>query len=1712
MNRLIKSKGLVALLLLLTLPNVTLRADVEDFVLSVRNITESAPGRLEFDLYLLDADGTQEFNFAALQLGLLFNSSIYQGGTITVSYSNSGSELDIDQQFTNAPAILSLLPGHEGRTLIMLMANSLPPEPPGAGDGTIISSTGYGTLLTHFILESTVDFAPNSRAGLEFCAGNAVDPLFPSIIYSFINGDPTQLPVVPGSDAVVEDEPLLNATLPALFNVTGGGTYCPDDVRDPVALDGSEAGIIYTLLRDNVEIDMATGTGSAISFGVQPEGIYSIDATNEAGTVTMIGSAEVIVLPLNSVLLTSGAGSDNQSLCIGSALSAITYSTTGATGIGIATGLPTGVSAVWSGDVITVSGTPTQSGTFTYTIPLTGGCGTVAATGTITVNDLPVTSAVSGENQPACRGTGYEYSVIATAGSTYEWNVPGDATIVSGQGSSLIVVNFGIISGAITVTETSSAGCAGDPVSLTVALRGCDLTADFEGSILEPCVGLPVVFSDLSSGTTENSTYSWSFGEDALPATATGAGPHSVQYSTAGPKTVTLTVTDGMVSVETKANYITVQPDNSVSPASSSPDLCLGSPLTPVTHTTTGATGIGVATGLPTGVSAVWSGNVITVSGIPTQSGTFTYTIPLTGGCGTVAATGTITVNDLPVTSAVSGENQPACRGTGYEYSVIATAGSTYEWNVPGDATIVSGQGSSLIVVNFGIISGAITVTETSDAGCAGDPVSLTVALRGCDLTADFEGSTLEPCVGSTVEFRNISSGTTENSTYSWSFGEDALPATATGAGPHSVQYITPGPKTVTLTVTDGMVSVESKTNYITVQPDNSVSPASSSPDLCLGSPLTPVTHTTTGATGIGAATGLPTGVSAVWSGDVITVSGTPTQSATFTYTIPLTGGCGTVAATGTITVNDLPVTSAVSGENQPACRGTGYEYSVIATAGSTYEWNVPGDATIVSGQGSSLIVVNFGIISGAITVTETSDAGCAGDPVSLTVALRGCDLTADFEGSTLEPCVGSTVEFRNISSGTTENSTYSWSFGEDALPATATGAGPHSVQYSTTGPKTVTLTVTDGMVSVETKTNYITVQPDNSVLLTSGAGSDDQSVCIGSALSAITYSTTGATGIGIATGLPSGVSAVWSGNVITVSGTPTQSGTFTYTIPLTGGCGTVAATGTITVNDLPVTSAVSGENQPACRGTGYEYSVIATAGSTYEWNVPGDATIVSGQGSSLIVVNFGIISGAITVTETSDAGCAGEPVSLTVALRGCDLTADFEGSTLEPCVGSTVEFRNISSGTTENSTYSWSFGEDALPATATGAGPHSVQYSTPGSKTVTLTVTDGMVSVETKTNYITVQPDNSVLLTSGAGSDNQSVCIGSPLSAITYSTTGATGIGVATGLPTGVSAVWSGDIITVSGTPTQSGTFAYTIPLTGGCGTVAATGTITSNPLPGAAGAITGEAAYTPGTTGVPYSVEPIANATTYLWSYSGTGVVIHGTGNSVTLDFSVEATPGILSVYGTNSCGNGTASSLALGASTRRLTLTSLFLEGLYSSAGRMRQASGEGAPQWPAGVADHITVELHSSSSYGTTEYSVTQVELSTEGVAMITVPAEYSGSYYITVKHRNHIETTTAEPVSFAGGAVNYSFDNRAKAYGNNLKDIAPGSGFFVIFGGDINQDGYIDPGDYAGLINDSYQYMFGYRITDLNGDGWTDPGDYPLLINNIYNYVMAILPF
>ncbi len=279
---------------------------------------------------------------------------------------------------------------------------------------------------------------------------------------------------------------------------------------------------------------------------------------------------------------------------------------------------------------------------------------------------------------------------------------------------------------------------------------------------------------------------------------------------------------------------------------------------------------------------------------------------------------------------------------------------------------------------------------------------------------------------------------------------------------------------------------------------------------------------------------------------------------------------------------------------------------------------------------------------------------------------------------------------------------------------------------------------------------------------------------------------------------------------------------------------------------------------------------------------------------------------------------------------------------------------------------------------------------------------------------------------------------------------------------------------------------------------------------LPEAAGPITGSATFTPGSAGVPYSVSPVTGAVSYSWSYTGTGVTIHGNGTAnVTVDFSADATAGRLSVIGINSCGEGSPSSLELAVAAKTLHLSSVILEGLYSGAGTMRQARNESSPQYATGVADHITVELHDATIYSTIVWSLPDVPLSTSGTAEINIPAVHGGSYYVTVRHRNSIATTTALPVSFAGSIISCSFALPSDVYGGNLKLSADSR--YLIFGGDASQDGSVDTGDYTPVVNDATRYIRGYIYTDIDGNGSVDTGDYSIMVNNASRYVRTIHP-
>src|SRR5688500_19860441 len=81
------------------------------------------------------------------------------------------------------------------------------------------------------------------------------------------------------------------------------------------------------------------------------------------------------------------------------------------------------------------------------------------------------------------------------------------------------------------------------------------LDANFSATPLVACVGTPVNFTDLSTGTVVS--WAWNFGDGN---TSNLENPTHT-YSAAGTYNITLTVSNGSTSVaEVKANYITINP------------------------------------------------------------------------------------------------------------------------------------------------------------------------------------------------------------------------------------------------------------------------------------------------------------------------------------------------------------------------------------------------------------------------------------------------------------------------------------------------------------------------------------------------------------------------------------------------------------------------------------------------------------------------------------------------------------------------------------------------------------------------------------------------------------------------------------------------------------------------------------------------------------------------------------------------------------------------------------------------------------------------------------------------------------------------------------------------------------------------------------------------------------------------------------------------
>lgn len=307
------------------------------------------------------------------------------------------------------------------------------------------------------------------------------------------------------------------------------------------------------------------------------------------------------------------------------------------------------------------------------------------------------------------------------------------------------------------------------------------------------------------------------------------------------------------------------------------------------------------------------------------------------------------------------------------------------------------------------------------------------------------------------------------------------------------------------------------------------------------------------------------------------------------------------------------------------ACMNSTEDYWVINTPGSTYNWVLSGGGTIVSGQGTSAIRVNWtseGVFTLSVTETLTSTTRCTGLPVSLNIIVEPLPVPA---ASSNNPYAGGDL---NLIGGPDGMASYYWT-GPNGFTSSLQNPVITGVTAAAAGTYTLTVSNANGCsasVSIDVTVN--TVEQPTAIA---------NSPCLGGILNLM--------------GGPSGMAAYsWTGpngfssniqNPSIPDVTMAAAGTYTLTVTNAGG-GTASASVDVVINPLP-DPVIIGPN-PVCESVNNSpetYQTTHVPGHTYNWIVTGGT--FTGQGTNEIVVIWTTPgTGSVTVTETiANTGCA---------------------------------------------------------------------------------------------------------------------------------------------------------------------------------------------------------------------------------------------------------------------------------------------------------------------------------------------------------------------------------------------------------------------------------------------------------------------------------------
>lgn len=281
--------------------------------------------------------------------------------------------------------------------------------------------------------------------------------------------------------------------LPAVYTVTGGGSYCSGDAGVHIGLTASNNGVNYQLYRGGTAVGSALpGIGASLDFGLLTSaGTYTVTATDPGTGCSnnMTGSAVVTVNTRPSVYTVDGGGS----YCIGGSGVVVGINNSQ---LGVDYQLYNGASPAGA----PIAGTGTwfsfglQTGAGSYsavaTNTVTGCSRTMTSGAAVSINPLPVIYNVTGGGSYCTGGTGVAVGLDnADNGVEYQLYDGGIASgsPMSGTGA---VLDFGLQTNASAYTVVAT-----DPVTM------CSSSMNGAASVTVDPLVVPSVAVATSPGT-----------------------------------------------------------------------------------------------------------------------------------------------------------------------------------------------------------------------------------------------------------------------------------------------------------------------------------------------------------------------------------------------------------------------------------------------------------------------------------------------------------------------------------------------------------------------------------------------------------------------------------------------------------------------------------------------------------------------------------------------------------------------------------------------------------------------------------------------------------------------------------------------------------------------------------------------------------------------------------------------------------------------------------------------------------------------------------------------------------------------------------------------------------------------------------------------------------------------------------------------------------